>query len=54
MDLWAPGGKVAEGPSEKLGLTLDCGWTEAHYSQRETNNDNNNNNNKNSNNNNGA
>ena len=23
----APGGKVAEGPSEKLGLTLDCGLT---------------------------
>ena len=23
----APGGKVAEGPSEKSGLTLDCGWT---------------------------
>ena len=22
-----PGGKVAEGPSEKSGLTLDCGWT---------------------------
>ena len=22
-----PGDKVAEGPSEKIGLILDCGWT---------------------------